>query len=160
MRLLDTITGEGFESRVWERTKGGIWFIGDADIDADGGNNPDDDRFWQPETTLKLRGKSIDAESVAGMVVPGWLPHRVGPIVLGCIGRVTNLDTMQSYPCVVHDTGPLRKTGEITPFLAKQIGINPNSNHGGEDRPTLLYECWPGEAALISGIQYDLQKAG
>lgn len=157
MKLLKVINGEGFESRVWERTDSGIFFVGDFDNDADGGNNPDNDPYWQPETSLKLHGKSIDAENVAGMVVPGWLPQAVKGIVLGCLGRVTNLANMKSYPCVVHDTGPLKKTGEGTPYLAKKLGINPNANSGGEDNPVILFECWPGIAALVDGIQYDLQ---
>lgn len=92
------------------------------------------------------------------MVVPGWLPKSVGPIVLGCLGKVTNLKNGKSAMCVVHDTGPLKKTGEGTPFLARLLGISDKEN-GGEDFPVILYEIWPGTPAEVNGVKYDLQRA-
>ncbi len=93
------------------------------------------------------------------MVVPGWLPAAVGPIVLGCMGRATNLANGLQAFCVVADTGPLKKTGEGSPALAELIGIDPNPNTGGEDTPTILWECWPGQAAIVNGVTYNLQKS-
>lgn len=156
MKQIGIATSEGFESRVFEHD-GKVWFVGDFDIDADGGPKPPNDPSWQSETTLKFHGKSINAQEVAGMVVPGWLPHAVGPVVLGCQGRVTNLSNGLSALCVVHDTGPLKKTGEGTPFLARLLGINDDAGNGGEDHPIILFECWPGKPAVEYGITYDLQ---
>lgn len=157
MKKLGSVNGEGYESIIWERTRGGVFFVGDGDIDADGGSNPDKDPDWQPDTTYHHEGRPIDAETVAGMVIPSWLVGKVKGIVHGCQGRVTNLNSMASYPCVVHDDGPKNKDGEITPYLAKKLGINPNSINGGEDNPVLLYEFWPGEPAKVDGVQYKLQ---
>lgn len=158
MKQIGIATSEGFESRVFEHA-GKVWFVGDFDVDADGGPKPPNDPSWQPETTLKLHGKSINAQTVPGMVVPGWLPRAVGPVVLGCLGKVTNLSNGKSALCVVHDTGPLKKTGEGTPFLAKLLDINPDAGRGGEDAPIILFECFPGKPALVEGIQYELQPA-
>jgi len=159
MKKLGTVTGEGFESIVWEH-EGRVWFVGDLDVDVDGsGGNPDHDPYFQPDTTLHHNGKAINPYEVSGMVVPEWLPKAVGPIVMGCRGRVTNLSNLRSAEAVVHDSGPLRKTGEGTPHLAIRLGINPNPNTGGEDNPVILYELWPGAPAIVDGIEYTLQKA-
>lgn len=159
MKKLGSVNGEGYESIIWETSLNKVWFVGNGDIDSDGGSNPDGDKYYQLDTTLHYNGKPIDAENVAGIVIPGWLPRKVKGIVHGCQGRVTNLDSGQSYPCVVHDDGPLNKDGEMTPYLAKKIGVNPNSVNGGESRPILMYEFWPGVAAVVEGVTYNLQAA-
>lgn len=157
MKTLGFVKVEGFLSKIYERDNRSCFFIGDADIDSDGGSNPDNDPYWQVETSLKLRGESIDAEKVSGIVVPNWLPHAVNGIVLGCQAYVTNLSNSRKYTAVVHDLGPKDKDGEITPYLAKILGINPNANVGGTDEPFIFYELFPGVAALVEGIQYKLQ---
>ncbi len=157
IKQLGIATSEGFESRVFY-AGGKVFNVGDFDIDFDGGPKPAHDPSWQPETTLKFHGKSINAQEVPGMVVPGWLPKSVGPIVLGCQGKVTHLASGLWAWCVVHDTGPLRKTGEGTPELARRLGINDTEN-GGEDAPVILFECFPGKPATVDGITYDLQPA-
>lgn len=159
MKKLGICTGEGYQSIVWEADDGHIFFVGNMDIDSDGGNNPDHDPYWQAQTSLKLRGEPINAEKVKGFVVPGWLPAAVKGIVLGCIGRITNLNTAESCVAVCHDTGPLNKDGEITPPVARNLSINPNAVTGGESSPIFLYELWPGKAALVDGVHYDLQPS-
>lgn len=159
MKLLRTITGEGYQSPVWEADDEHVFFIGNMDIDSDAGSNPDGDKYWQAQTSLKLRGESINADKVKGCVVPGWLPAAVKGIVLGCICRITNLATGDKCIAVCHDTGPLNKDGEVTPPVARNLGVNPNAVNGGEDRPIFLYEIWPGVAALVDGIQYVLQPS-
>lgn len=160
LKKLRTVIGEGFESIVWydDVTNYGF-FLCDLDIDSDGGENVDGDKYWQPETSLKFKGKSINALLVPGVVLPGWLPGAVKPIVLGCLSRLTNLQNMKQVNCVVHDTGPLTKIGEATPRAAQMIGINPNSVSGGEERPIILCQFWPGQPANVVGIQYDLQRS-
>lgn len=160
MKLLGTATGENFESKVFETSDGKVFFVGDFDVDCDGsGGNPLHDPYFQADTTLHWQGKALNAETTPFMVVPGWLPKSVGPIVLGCLGRATNLATGIQVDCVVGDLGPLKKTGEGSPALAKLLGINPNPNTGGEDNPIILFECWPGKAATIDGMEFELQKA-
>ena len=56
---------------VIEENKSRVFFIADADIDADGpGGSIHDDPDWQPETSLKHNGQSIDSRKVRGIVVP------------------------------------------------------------------------------------------
>ncbi len=157
MKKLGILTGEDYESIIWQRDGGSIFFIADFDIDSDGGTNPDHDPDWNPDTSLHYHGKPIDAERVAGIVIPVWIVKAVKPIVLGCQAKATNLNTMSRYLAVIHDTGPLRKNGEGTPYLARKINIDPNSVHGGEDNPIILFEFWPGVPAVVDGIKYDLQ---
>lgn len=165
-KLLGHVDGEGFLSQVWlELDKGvyRVWFVADYDNDADGGDNPDNDRCWQADTSLHFPkrpgGKPIDAEKVPGIVVPGWLVAKVPGIVLGCHGRATNLRNMMWEDAVVHDTGPQNKDGEGTPALSRRIGIDPNANHGGEDFAAVLYEFWPDVPAVVDGITYELQHS-
>lgn len=163
LTLLKTLTGEGFVSPCYKWEKNGelkVFWVSDYDNDADGdNNNPDNDPAWQGQTSLKLRGKSLDSYKVPGMVVPGWLPAAVRPIVLGCKGRITDLRTGNSTAVVVYDTGPSAKNGEGSTCAATRLLINSNPNTGGVDEPVILFECWPGIAALVDGIQYDLQKS-
>lgn len=156
-KKLGSVAGEGFESIIWYVDESLCWFIGDSDIDSDGGQNVDNDPDWQADTSLHFQGKPIDAQAVPGIVVPSWIPVKVKGIVLGCQAEVINLNTMLGCPAVVHDLGPKTKTGEITPYLAKQLGINPNSVNGGEDNPIFLFRFWPGKAALVHSVQFDLQ---
>jgi hypothetical protein len=151
--------GERFTSEIVEDDHGRVYFMADADIDCDGGSNPHHDPCWQPDTTLHHRGRPIDSETVPGIVVPPAILRGVKGVVLGCRARATNTRTGQSADAVVFDQGPTRKTGELSPALAKLIGINPNPNTGGEDAPVVLYELWPGEAAVVNGVTYALQPA-
>jgi hypothetical protein len=164
LKTLGEVGAEGFKSTVWQTTLPSglirVFFIADFDVDVDGiGGNPEHDKSFQPDTTLHHNGKAINPYEVSGVVVPGWLPKAVGPIVLGCKARATNLSTMQSYDAVVHDTGPLRKDGEGTPYLAEKLGINTNPNTGGEDLPIILYEIFPGVPAVVDGVYYKLQPS-
>lgn len=159
MKKLGTVGAEGFQSIVWEH-QGRVWFVADFDVDVDGsGGNPDHDPDFQPDTTLHFNGEAINPYVVSGIVVPGWLPASVGPIVLGCKARATNLSTMLSYDAVIHDTGPTTKDGEGTPYLSVKLGVNPNPNNGGEDNPIILYELWPGVPAVVAGVTYSLQPS-
>ena len=173
MRLLDTITGEGFTSEIWQDSDGRVFFVADADIDCDGGSNPHHDPCWQRDTSLHFprRGqpgsKPIDSERVPGIVVPPIIVTAVAGIVLGCRGRATKMrkrnglwQDIASADAVVFDTGPTRKDGELTPALAKLLGIDPNPNTGGEDAAIIRYELWPGVPAVVDGLTYDLQPHG
>jgi len=159
MKQLGEVGAEGFKSTIWEH-EGRVWFIADFDVDVDGsGGNPQNDPYFQPDTTLHHDGKAINPYEVCGIVVPSWLPKSVGPIVLGCKARCTNLKTMESRYAVVHDLGPTKKDGEGTPKLAEAISINSNPNVGGEDSPIILYELWPGIPATVDGVTFELQPA-
>lgn len=158
VKKLGKVNGENFESILWEDTSTGLcWYVSDGDIDGDGGKNVDKDPDWQKDTALHFEGKPIDALSVAGIVVPTWLPGKVKGIVLGCQAEVINLTNMKGCPAVVHDLGPTNKNGEITPYLAQQLGVNSNAKTGGEDDPIFLFRFWPGKAAVVHGVTFQLQ---
>lgn len=135
-------------------------FIADADIDCDGsGGNPDNDRYFQPETTLKYKGKSLNAYEVPFVVVPPIVVKSTVGIVMGCQAYVTNLVNGKTTPAVVGDVGPRAKIGEISCACASAIGIDPNPNTGGEAGFFVGYEILPGVPARVNGVTYDLQSA-
>jgi hypothetical protein len=139
---------------------GVIRFTADADIDSDGGPNVDNDPCWQPETTLKFNGKSINAQKVPFAVIPIGILNKVGPIGLGCKVIVTDTRNGRWAFGVLADLGPTRKVGEISPEMARRIGINPNSVRGGEDEKVIRYEIFIGVPAVVDGITYKLQPLG
>jgi len=157
VKLLGSQAGEaGFTALIWSSPEANrVFFVADMDEDNDGpGGSLANDPDWQPETSLRHLGTSIDSRKVCGIVVPTWLPRSVGPIVLGCLARVTNLATGHVEPAVVYDLGPTRKSGEGSTLLCKRMGVP-----GGENRPLFLYEIFPGIPAMVDGITYDLQHA-
>ncbi|MEI6598301.1 MAG: hypothetical protein WCL22_04590, partial [bacterium] len=111
MKLLATIKNEGFESCIYEEADGRVHFLGDFDVDCDGGSNPHHDPCWQPDTTLHLNGKPIDAETVPFIVVPPVIVKSVIGIVMGCLAQVTNTRNGKSVLAVVADLGPSKKVG-------------------------------------------------
>lgn len=137
-----------------------ISFTADADIDSDGGPNIDHDPYWQPDTTLHHHGQPINAQRVPYCVIPIGILNKVPEMGLGCHCVVTNTRTGQSATAVLADLGPTRKIGEISPALARKIGVNPNSRIGGEERKIILYEIYVGNPATIDGITYKLQPLG
>jgi len=153
-RILKTIEG----SPVTLGIDGVIRFMGDMDIDADGGPNIDADPCWQPDTTLRHAGASIDAQAVPFVVCPIGVLDLVHEIGLGCHCRVTHTKTLRQADAVLADLGPRSKTGEGSPALARLLGIDANSRHGGEDRPVILYELHVGVPAVIGGVAYALQS--
>lgn len=143
---------------VWRSRDGGyVLFTGDADIDCDGGSNPLNDPYWQPDTSLRFAGKSIDAETVPFIVVPPLILKGVPGVVLGCKARVTHTVKRTQVDCVVADIGPMFKVGEVSVAAAKLLGINPHPIKGGEDAYVCSYELWPDVPAEINGITYRLQ---
>lgn len=134
-----------------------VVFVAKAAIDCDGGNNPEHDPCWRADTTLHHNDHAIDAETVPYVVTPPLIIAKTHGIVLGCKARVTNTRTGQSAVAVVADIGPRRKLGEISPALARLIGVNPNPNHGGEDSHVIRYEFFPGVPAVVNGVTYGLR---
>ena len=134
-----------------------IRFIGDMDIDSDGGPNVDHDPCWQPDTTLHFNGHAINSQIVPYVVAPIGLFEKVKGIGLGCKCVVTHLKNKLSCDAVCADLGPATKDGEGSAALARRLGVNPNSRTGGEDRPVVFYELYVGIPAIIDGVTYDLQ---
>lgn len=160
-RLLATLTGEGFTAPIYELSNLAVFFVGDMDIDCDGsGGNPDHDPYFQADTSLHYHGKALNAYEVPYVVVPPVVAQRTKGIVLGARALVTHLETGKQAVAVVGDIGPSNKVGEGSPALAKLLGLDPNPNHGGTERPVIAYEIFPGVAAEVNGVLYDLQSYG
>lgn len=153
--VLSTLSGEGFDVPIYRDEDGCVRFTSDADIDVDGSGQSHGDPYYQPDTTLHHNGKPLNADEESFIVVPPVVIKAVLPVVLGCRARVTYRG--KSCEAVVGDVGPTRKTGEISRALALKLSINPSPISGGVDDPVVLYELWPGKAALVDGRQYKLQ---
>lgn len=155
IKLLGSQSGEaGFTALIWlDVDRQRVFCVSDMDEDNDGpGGSLAEDPDWQPETSLRHEGKSIDSRKVAGVVVPAWLPRAVGPVVLGSQAFVTNLATGEHEAAVVYDLGPTRKSGEGSNLLCRRVGAK-----GGENRPVFLYEIMLGVPATVDGVTYELQ---
>jgi Fungal chitosanase of glycosyl hydrolase group 75 len=152
-KLLKTIEG----SPVTLGVDGAVRFVGDMDIDSDGGTNVDKDPCWQADTTLKHHGLSINAQVVPYVVCPIGILELVGPIGLGCRCVVAHTVNRREAVAVLADLGPRAKIGEGSPALARKLAINPNSRYGGEDAKVVLYELYIGVPAVIDGVEYALQ---
>lgn len=160
MKVLAIIQG----CPIYLHDDGHVSFFADADIDCDGvdangnPNNIYNDPYYQPDTTLKHNGKSLNALTEAYIVVPPAIVRLVGPVVMGCQARVHYRQTSELAYAVVGDIGPSKKVGEISVRCAQKVKMPSNPNSGGEDNMEMvLYELWPGKAAVVDGIQYQLQ---
>lgn len=138
-----------------------IFFVADADIDCDGsGGNPENDPYFQPETSYKLNDVSLDAYNVPFIVVPKSVINSVGSVVLGCRAKATYHKTGLSCDCIVGDVGPTRKLGELSVAAARAIGMPDSPNFGGDDSyNAVTYEMWPGQTTTINDIFYPLQPS-
>jgi hypothetical protein len=137
-----------------------VTFIADADIDCDGsGGNPEHDPYFQPETTLKVEGKSLDAYKVPFVVVPPVVIKKTKGIVMGSLCLIENTHTKEICIAVVGDVGPTRKVGELSPRAAGQISVDPNPVSGGESSFIVKYSIFVGIPAVIDGFTYPLRKS-
>lgn len=89
----------------------------------------------------------VDSETVPYIVVPPLIIQSTAGVVRGCRGRITNLLNRKSVECVVADKGPRSKIGELSIAAARAINLPSSPRNGGTEKPTLLYELWPGQAA-------------
>ncbi len=155
MKTIVTIAGRD----VIQLDDNSLTYLGPLRIDCDGSDNRHHDPCWQPETSLRLHGRSIDAESVPYGVVPPAIVHGVPGIVMGCQGQATNLTTGQTSFFVVADSGPRNGLGEGSCELARRLGLDGNPNHGGTGENIIRWQIWPGRRAVVDGITYELQPA-
>jgi Fungal chitosanase of glycosyl hydrolase group 75 len=136
-----------------------VVFRADADIDCDGsGGNPDDDPYFQPDTTLHRDGEALNAYEEPFIVVPPVVCRKTTGIVLGSLALVENINTGEICFAVVGDLGPSRKVGELSPACAEQISVDPNPVTGGEQRNIIRYSIFVGVPAVINGLKYVLQR--
>jgi Fungal chitosanase of glycosyl hydrolase group 75 len=129
-------------------------------IDCDGsGGNPDNDPYFQPHTSLKHDGESLNAYEVPFVVVPPFVIGCVKPVVMGCAAVVINLSDGQATVAVVGDCGPTKKIGEASCKCASEIGLDGDPNRGGTEKKIVRYMIWPGVPAYVNGVAYDLQPS-
>lgn len=99
----------------------------------------------------------IDSESVRYVVVPPLIVQKTKGVVRGCLAHITY--NGKTVICVVADKGPSKKVGELSIAAARAIGIPSSPKNGGISSNSILYELWPGSAALVDGFQYELQPS-
>lgn len=146
----------GAPEGVWISAFGRIMWTGKADIDADGSGSSHGDPDFQPDTTLHIHGKALNADTVPYIVVPPAVRDAARGIVMGCAATVTYRG--KAVMAVVGDIGPHDKIGEISVCLAEKLGINPSPVNGGVP-DGVDYCIYPGETVTLDGITYPLQPA-
>ena len=135
-----------------------VAFISDLDVCNDGSGPDHGDPYYQPETAYYNGGKYLNADKDKYLVIPPQIRLGVPPVVMGCMGRVTNLETGVWSAAVTGEIGPSDKTGEAAYCLAK--ALNPHISHNeGDSNRLYLYECWPGIPAVVDGKEYDLEPS-
>lgn len=138
-----------------------MWF-GDADNDVDGSPYWQNDPSGQSGTRWLYNGKPINGDLIPFIVVPPQIIKVTPEIVGGCIGAVYYKGL--EVACVVADSGPSTKIGELSPAALRGLGLPALHNgNGGLDEQGILYRIWPGVAArlIIDGAtyQFELQHA-
>lgn len=139
-----------------------VCFLSDLDICNDGSGPAHGDPYHQPMTAYcsggRNGGKYLNADVDKYIVVPPQVRAQVPGVVMGCRGRITNMDTNVVEEGVVGDIGPDDKTGECAYCLAKLV--NPSITYNSGDKKKIyFYELWPDVAATVDGFTYKLQPA-
>lgn len=129
-------------------------FIGDLDVCTDGAGDPHGDKTHQDQTAYP----GLNADHDYYIVLHPLMRTGVKPVVLGCMGRVTNLKTRAWHWGVWGEVGPHDKTGECAIVMAKTLNPNVTAN-AGDSIKQYLYECWPGIPAFVDGDKYRLIPA-
>jgi hypothetical protein len=139
-----------------------VHFLSDLDVCNDGSGPAHGDEYHQSQTAYysggRDGGKYLNADKDKYLVVPPQVRSMVPPVVMGCQGRVTNMNTGEVSEAVTGDIGPKDKTGECAYCLAKKLNSSITYNSGDTKR-IYLYELWPGKAAKVDGFTYRLQPA-
>lgn len=130
-------------------------FISNLDVCTDGKGPSHGDDFHLNSTAYQ---PSLNADEDYYIVLHPMMRTGVRPVVLGCMGRVTNLRSFEWHWGVWGEVGPRNKTGEAAIVMAKHLNPKVSANNGDDNR-IYLYECWPGVAAEVDGKKYKLQPA-
>lgn len=130
-------------------------FISNLDVCTDGSGSSHGDHHHLNHTAYS---PSLNADKDYYIVLHPKMRTGVKPVVLGCLGRVTNLRTLEWHWGVWGEVGPSSKTGEAAIVLAKHLNPKVSAN-SGDSKHIYLYECWPGIPANVDGKQYRLLPA-
>lgn len=153
MKIIATIEG----NPITLLPDGRVIYTAKAAIDGDGsGGNSYGDPDFQPQTSLKVNGKSLNAETERFIVVPPAIVQGVAPVVLGCQAEVSY--NGKSVTAVVGDVGPRTKLGEISIACAQALGI-PHSPLTGGVASGVGYVIHPSVPAVVDEKTYPLQHS-
>jgi len=135
-----------------------VCFVSDLDVCTDGSGPSHGDPSYQPQTAYYNGGKFLNADVDKYIVIPPQVRSMVAPVVMGCQGKLTRLDSALQHAAVVGEIGPKDKTGEAAICLAKIM--NPKvTPKAGDERLIYFYELWPGKPAVVDGKRYKLEPA-
>jgi hypothetical protein len=149
---LDADANAGWPHGQWQNV---LLDHGDGTPTSDGNGN------WYSQTTYAWKGRPIttrfiDATAVPYVVVNPIVRTKAVGIVIGCRARITC--KKRSIDAVVADVSGASDIGELSIQAAKQLGIPASPRDGGTGRG-VLFEMWPGSAAVVGGEIYELQRA-
>jgi hypothetical protein len=130
-------------------------FISNLDVCTDGTGPSHGDDYHLNKTAYT---PSLSADKDYYIVLHPKMRTGVKPVVLGCMGRVTDLRTFAWHWGVWGEVGPADKTGECAIVLAKHLNPIVSAN-SGDSAKIYLYECFPGIPAKIGDKQYKLIPA-
>jgi peptidoglycan hydrolase-like protein with peptidoglycan-binding domain len=83
----------------------------------------------------------LDSESVVFIVMPKQFSKMSG--ILGCLAKITNLETGKTIFGLVGDFGPIAKIGEMSIACAKGLDLNPSPKNGGTNKKIIEYVIYP-----------------
>lgn len=136
-----------------------VCFKSDLDICNDGSGPAYGDPHHQSETAYYNGGKFLNANKDRYIVVPPQVRSMMVGVVMGCQGRLTNLNTGAQEDAVTGEIGPDYTSGEAAYCLAKLI--NPAITHNSGDKSRIyFYELLPDVPAVVNGKTYKLEPAG
>jgi hypothetical protein len=149
---LDLLANAGFPDGGWQ---GVLLDHGDGTPTSDGNGN------LYSQTTYAWKGRPIttrfvDATAIPYAVVNPIVRKKAFGVVIGCRARITFQN--KSIDAVVADVSGSHDIGELSIEAAKQLGIPDSPRHGGAPEG-VLFEFWPGSAAVLQGAIYELQRA-
>lgn len=144
---------------IWQSVDGSyVKFVSDLDVCNDGSGPSHGDPYYQSQTAYYNGGKYLNADQDKYIVVPPQVRKMVPGIVMGCKGKLTNMETGVTSAAVTGEIGPSDKTGEAAYCLA--LLVNPKITHNAGDKKLIyMYECWPDVPAVVDGKTYKLEPA-
>lgn len=141
---------------MWKADDGHYIALAGHDVDGDGlGGRQPGDIWYQPEISYK---PNLSALLVPWAVVPVSFIRAVPELVIGSQARARNIATGQITNCIIADGGPDDKLGEGSICNATRMGLSGDPATGGTQEPIILWEFWPGRAAVVNGVAYTLQS--
>lgn len=126
-----------------------VQFQADMDVDTDGGSSATSrsDRHYQSQTSMRLGGRSLDADQLPFVVLPPALARATGA-KLGDLVEVEQ-GGRKMY-AIYGDNGPSRKIGEASIYVAR--AFDPKAGPNRAAAGTFTYTVLPGSGAA-AGIR-------